>query len=210
MKPIVAAFDFDGTLSRGVSGLRFFRHLLGDAAYTRFWLRQLPALIGYGLRFHHESNLEKINRHIFTQRKASEIEAAGQKFAREHMAPHLIKNTVNTMLEHRDRGDRCVIVSRGYEAYLKPWARDLGIEEVLSTRLEADGHDQLTGNMPEPSCDGEEKVRRLRALMGDRKTVQLLAYGDGPGDHALFREADLAYVRKGSSFVIWKGSGVHA
>ena len=210
MKPIVAAFDFDGTLSRGVSGLRFFRELLGPAAYSWFWLRQLPALISYGLRTNHEASLERINRHIFTHRRTAEVATAGEKFAQQDLSRHLWPDMVKVMLAHRDRGDRCVVVSRGYEAYLRPWARSVGIHDVLCTRLESGSDGRLTGAMPEPSCDGDEKVRRLLRLLGDRDAVELHAYGDGPGDFPLFQEADCAFIRSGSSFQPWISNEGHS
>jgi len=203
MKPIVAAFDFDGTLSRGVSGLRFFRQILGPVSYSWFWLRQLPALITYGIRSNHEVSLEKINRHIFARQNAENVAAAAEHFAQNELSRHLFPDTLETITALRERGVRCVIVSRGYEAYLRPWAQSIGIQDVLGTRLETGADGKLTGMMPEPSCDGSEKVRRLRLLLGDRSAVELYAYGDGPGDFALFREADFAFVRRGQSFETW-------
>jgi phosphatidylglycerophosphatase C len=203
MKPIVAAFDFDGTLSRGVSGLRFFRQILGPVAYGQFWLRRLPSLIAYGLRARHEVHLEKINRYIFARREAAQIEAAGRDFAQHELPRRLLAGPYQTLLAHRDRGDRCVIVSRGYEVYLRPWGSSLGIKDIIATRLAADPDGILTGDMPEPSCDGSEKVRRMHRLLPDRDAVELHAYGDGPGDHALFRDADRAFVRRGRSFQPW-------
>jgi phosphatidylglycerophosphatase C len=205
MKPVVAAFDFDGTLSAGVSGLRFFHQLLGTPRYLWFWTRHLPALAAYDRRWRHEASLDRINRHVFTGRPADAVAAAAQRFAREALPRHLLPAPLARLHAHLARGDRCVLVSRGYEVYLRPWAESLGITDVLATRLETGPDGRLTGAMPEPSCDGEHKRARLLRRLGPRDTYTLHAYGDGPGDFALLAEADCAFVRVGPSFRPWHG-----
>jgi phosphatidylglycerophosphatase C len=203
MKPVVAAFDFDGTLARGVSGLRFFRQLLGPPRYAWFWVRQLPALTAYGLRWHDEVSLARINQHIFHGRRLIEVEQVANAFAREHLPQTIFPAALTRLREHQARGDRCVIVSRGFDLYLRPWAVAQGVDDVIATRLMVDCSGRLTGAMPEPSCDGVHKPRRLEALIGPRDTFELHAYGDGPGDFALLRTADFAWVRRGETFQPW-------
>lgn len=206
MKPVVAAFDFDGTLSEGVSGLRFFHQLIGTPRYGWFWVRQLPALFLYGRRWHHEASLDRINRHIFTGRPAAAVEAAADHFWRHALPRHLLPEGMARLHAHLQRGDRCVIVSRGYEVYLKPWAQSLGVADVITTRLEVASDGRLTGRMPEPSCDGEHKPARLLRLLGPREGYELHAYGDGPGDFALLAAADCAFVRVGRAFHPWRAA----
>lgn len=204
MKPVVAAFDFDGTLSAGVSGLRFFHQVVGTPRYAWFWIRHLPSLCAYGQRWRHEESLDRINRHIFTGLPVAALESAADHFWRHTLPRHLLPECMARLRAHQQRGDRCVIVSRGYEAYLRPWARSLGIHDVISTRLEVGADGRLTGAMPEPSCDGEHKPARLLPLLGPRENYELHAYGDGPGDFALLAAADCAFVRAGRSFKPWR------
>jgi phosphatidylglycerophosphatase C len=133
-KPVVAAFDFDGTLSAGVSGLRFFHALTGTPRYAWLWLRHLPALFCYDRRWRHEASLDQINRFIFTGRLAAEVEAVADHFWRHALPRHLEPGAMARLHAHLARGDRCVIVSRGYEVYLKPWAQSLGIGDAAGDR----------------------------------------------------------------------------
>lgn len=204
MKPVVAAFDFDGTLGEGVSGLRFFHQLIGTPRYAWFWVRHLPSLFLYDRRWRHEESLDRINRHIFTGRPATEVAAAAEHFWRHTLPRHLVPAGMARLHAHLQRGDRCVIVSRGYEVYLQPWARSLGIADVIATRLEIGPDGRLTGAMPEPSCDGAHKPVRLQRLLGPREGYELHAYGDGPGDFALLAAADCAFVRVGHTFQPWR------
>ncbi|HVS51203.1 MAG TPA: HAD-IB family hydrolase [Opitutaceae bacterium] len=207
-KPVIAAFDFDGTLSEGVSGLRFFRQLLGPARYHGwFWVRHFPSLLCYGLRWRHEASLDRINRAIFAGRRASEIEAASEIFVRDTLPRHLVPETMAQLRAHRAQGHRCILVSRGYEIYLRSWARSEGIADVSATRLEVGRDGRLTGRMPEPSCDGAEKRERLLRMIGDRHGCELHVYGDGPGDFAMLAEADRAFVRGRGGFQPWRAEG---
>ncbi|MEY2878226.1 MAG: hypothetical protein RLZZ15_606 [Verrucomicrobiota bacterium] len=204
MTPVVAAFDFDGTLSAGVSGLRFFHRLLGTPRYAAFWVRQLPALAAYGRRWRHEASLDRINRAVFTGRAEREVADAAENFARTRLPRHLLPGPMARIHAHLAHGDRCVIVSRGYALYLEPWARSLGITDVLATRLATGPDGRFTGAMPEPSCDGAHKRDRLLALLGPRERYTLHAYGDGPGDFALLAAADCAFLRVGPAFQLWR------
>jgi phosphatidylglycerophosphatase C len=206
LKPVVAAFDFDGTLSEGVSGLRFFHQVVGTPRYAWFWVRHLPSLFAYGRRWRHEESLDRINRHIFRGLPVAEVAAAADYYWRHTLPRYLAPACMARLHAHLARGDRCVIVSRGYEVYLRPWAQSLGIGDVISTRLEAGPDGRLTGAMPEPSCDGEYKPARLLRLLGPRENYELHAYGDGPGDFALLAAADCAFVRHGRGFKPWRAA----
>jgi len=203
-RPVVAAFDFDGTLSEGVSGLRFFRQILGDAGYRWFWVRRFPSLLSYGLRWRHEAALERINRHVFAGRVAADVAREGERYRRDTLPKFLVPATLERLHEHRQRGHRCVIVSRGYDLYLRPWAESLGIRDVIATRLTVGADGRLTGAMPEPSCDGPQKPGRLLAMLGPRDAYELHAYGDGPGDHGLLALADHPWLRTPAGLVAWR------
>jgi phosphatidylglycerophosphatase C len=210
MKPVVAAFDFDGTLGAGVSGLRFFHALLGTRWYAWFWVRRFPELWCYGRRWRHEESLDRINRHVFAGRRADEVGLAAQNFWPSDLPKYLLPEGMARLRGHLARGDRCVVVSRGYELYLAPWAKSLGISDVIATRLEVGADGLLTGEMPEPSCDGDRKPERLRCLLGPRDGYELHAYGDGPGDFALLAEADKAFIRIGNTFHAWRAASSRA
>ena len=93
-------------------------------------------------------------------------------------------------------GDVIVIVSASFELYVEPLGRLLGVDGVLATRLATDAG-RFTGDLDGPNCRGPEKVRRLHAWLdehhGGRRAVELVAYGDSPGDRELLADADTAH-----------------
>lgn len=202
-KPVVAAFDFDGTLSRGTSGLRLYWQLLGPAGFVRMWLTHLPSAARYLLRRGDEEALQAFNRAIFAGREAAAVQREADHYRLEVLPRHLIAESIARLRAHHDQGHRCVIVSRGYELYLRPWAGTLGVTDVLATRLSVGPDGRLTGEMPEPSCDRAAKRERLFALLGPREGYELHAYGDSPGDHEMLAAADHAWMRGSGGFVRW-------
>lgn len=207
-KPIAAVFDFDGTLSRGTSGIRFFRQLLGAPRVVWMIICHLPAAIGYRVGYRDEESLERFNHLVFRGRQADEVRRAAELFARQRLPCDLLPDGMAKLEAHRARGDRIIIVSRGYTWCLEPWARTLGITDVLGTNLEVGPDGRLTGRMTEPSCNGEHKRTRLLALLGSRHQWEVHAYGDSAGDHAMFAAADHAFIRRSGGFERWFGQSV--
>jgi phosphatidylglycerophosphatase C len=82
-------------------------------------------------------------------------------------------------------------VTASPESVVAPFARGLGCDLLLGTRLAFDGRDRLTGEFDGPNCRGEEKVRRLRAVFGPDVRLEA-AYGDTSGDREMLTLADEA------------------
>lgn len=200
---IVAAFDFDGTLSHGVSGLRFLDELLGRPQMVRLMGRLFGSFLGYSLRINHEANLQRISAHVFRGRRAADVIEAGERFSHHTVPRFLLPAGMAKLRHHLAAGHRCVIVSRAYTWSIAPWARQLGVTDVLATDLEIGPDALLTGRLRTPSCDGEQKRARLLELLGPGETWELYAYGDSPGDYAMLGLAHHAFLRSGDGFSRW-------
>lgn len=205
-KPVIVAFDFDGTLSRGTSGRRFLQFLLGPRDYARLMAPRLVSALRYYLRWGDEAALAGFNRAAFRGREAAAVAEAAERYRHEVLPRYLIDDSLDRLRAHQSLGHRCVIVSRGYEVYLRPWARSIGVEDVIATRLVVGPDGRLTGEMPEPSCDGPRKRLGLEALLGARDQYLLHAYGDSRGDHAMLASADRAWIRRSRGFEPWEGA----
>ena len=202
-RPVVAAFDFDGTLSRGTSGIRFYRQILGRKRFAWMAVRHFQSALCYLLRHYDEERLNRFNHVVFRGREAAAVRAEAETFARETIPRFLLPCAVAVLQAHRERGDRCVIVSRGFAWCIEPWARTLGVSDVIATELEVGTDGRLTGRMLKPSCNGEHKRTRLLKLLGDRTQWEVHAYGDSVGDLEMFRCADHAFIRRGKVFERW-------
>ena len=194
MRPAIAAFDFDGTLTSRDTIWPFLRASVGRGALASRLPLALPVLCARGVGLLNATPTKAwLFRLYLRGRRASDVRAAAERFARSELPSLLRADALARLRWHQARGDRCVVVSASPELYVGCWAAGAGIE-AIGTRLEVDAAGLLTGRYDGRCCDGEEKARRLRELLG-RHDGELFAYGDSRGDHALLAMAQHAYWR---------------
>lgn len=196
-KPVVAAFDFDGTLTRRDTLLPFLIHALGTPAVMRHALILSPTLAGYGLGLiRNDVAKERVFAQTISGTDIGVLRDKAAEFA-EHKLPGLIRpEAIRRFDWHRKQGHRCVVISASLELYVKPWALKAGFDDVLASRLETREDGSITGKLSGGNCFGIEKVRRLEALLGARSGYTLYAYGDSRGDKELLSAADHGYYRR--------------
>lgn len=190
---IVAAFDFDGTLTTGDTVVPFLRRFgrtgrLAGTAVRQAW----P--IGNGIVRRDRDRLRAIaTAGALRGVSADDLAATASRHADWIIAERLRPDTVARLGWHRRQGHRVVIVSASYEAYLDHVAEHLGVQGVLGTRLELDDG-RCTGRLLGANCRGAEKVERLQSWLADhdleRDQITLWAYGDSPGDRELLESSD--------------------
>jgi len=191
----VAAFDFDGTLTRGDSLVSFLHFSAGPARMATEFLRLLPLLAGYGLgRVDNQVAKEAVLTRFFSGMEQQQLAELGARFARQKIGALLRPDGVPRLRWHQQQGHYCVLVSASLDIYLQPWAQDMGFDAVLCSRLACDSERRITGRLAGANCYGPEKTRRLRELVGEPAT--LYAYGDSRGDRELLAMADHAYYRR--------------
>lgn len=184
----VAAFDFDGTLVPGDSAHIFLTLLLGRRRLGAALAVAAPAM-GYG---YVRGGRDRAKAALFSRAlpgvEAARVDALGRTFGRQ-LAGRVRADLTARLGWHRDRGHRLVLVSASLANYLEPFAAEVGIDDVIATRLEVGGDGRLTGQLAGPNVRGAEKATRLRALLGS-EPVELWAYGDSRGDREMLAMAD--------------------
>jgi HAD superfamily hydrolase (TIGR01490 family) len=196
-KPVVAAFDFDGTLTRRETLLPFLLHTLGAVAVARDALVLSPTLAGYALGLIDNGIAkERVFIQCLAGMRMDELQQEGERFA-SYVLPGLLRHDAMQRLEwHKQQGHRCVVISASLELYVRPWAIKAGFDDVIATRLEMQEDGCVTGKLSGNNCFGIEKVSRLETLLGSLGGYTLYAYGDSRGDKELLSSADYAYYRQ--------------
>ena len=178
-KRALALFDFDGTLIRGDSIIRYVKK-----ARKGGWMRGSEllrtlffALLGVS--------------HIVTDEKAKTValsfwrrmdENARARFDKE-FAAELIGTVYRSGLEEMEKcraeGMTLLIVSASTENYMRFVARLLRADALLCTRVDHDG--QVADN-----CKGREKIRRVNEWLAENRVecdpARTRAYGDTGSD----------------------------
>jgi phosphatidylglycerophosphatase C len=187
----VAAFDFDGTLTRHDTFVPFLVRLCGWPAVSAALVASLPRARS------RDTLKEAVCERLLAGRSQAEIEAEGRRYAGEIVAGRLRPEGLARLAWHRERGHALLIVSASPTAYLAEVGLQLGVDGVLATQLEAvDG--VLTGRLVGGNCRGPAKAARVDAWL-DGRAATLWAYGDSKGDRELLGLADHPiWVRKGA------------
>ena len=199
--PIVAAFDFDGTLTQRDTFTPFLLRGLGWPRFLWAIFRCLPWLAGYALRLV-PNNIAKQKLMLVTLKGRSTTELADwtTRWLANDFPGQLRDWTMARLAWHQQQGHCCVMVSASPNIYLESVARQLGFDGLICTEMQVKD-DYLTGHMHTPNCYGEEKVVRLTAWLQARfgvdsaSAVTLYAYGDTAGDVPMLRMAGQAWYR---------------
>jgi phosphatidylglycerophosphatase C len=188
----VAAFDFDGTLTRRDTMIPFLARVAGWPRVVAGGVAAAPAFVfSRTERGDRDAAKARVFAHLFRGRPYETVLQAGEEYGAYLVRAKLRADTRARLEWHRACGHEVVLVSASLAVYLATVGRALGVDTVLSTELEVDAHGACTGAMLGGNCRGEEKARRLRAYLQDAD-VEVWAYGDSDGDNELLAMADHA------------------
>lgn len=190
-KKTVAAFDFDGTLTRGDTLTAFIR-------FTHGWRRLLWGLLRHAIRlllmklglYPSAKAKESLISYFYKGTAHSQFATWGREFA--DVAESMLNSEVLEILrEHQAAGHTVCVVTASIEEWVRPVCEKLGVVTVIATRVEVSSDSRLSGRLLTPNCNGEEKVRRLLEVFPQRQAYTLYAYGNSHGDDALLALADV-------------------
>lgn len=194
-RPVVAVFDFDGTLTRRDSLLPFLWGVAGPTEFIFNVAVLLPTLPRYALGLlDNGATKERVLDRFLGGRPVEEIRSVAERFAEEQIPLLLDPEAMDRLQWHTRRGDTTILVSASPELYLRPWAEVEGFDAVIGTQLETTGK-AFTGRFSTPNCHGSEKTRRLEAEGPPLTEKTIYAYDNSRGDRELIDRADRAFYR---------------
>lgn len=195
-KNVIAAFDFDGTLTYRDSFLQFLLYTFGWRHVIWNVIPILPKLFGYLLGIVSRKGAKEALISQFLQgRTEQSARQLGIAFAREQLPSQIRPEALQRLLWHQNAGHTCIIVSASLDIWLVPWAEENGIERVLSSRLAVNEEGCITGKLLGKNCRRQEKVKRIEEEFGPLGQYTLYAYGDTKGDKEMLESADYSYYR---------------
>ena len=196
-RPVVAAFDFDGTLTRHDTLFPFLLHIAGPVKFLNKIIVLSPELLSYALGLMRNDVAKiKVLRCFLANMDMDTLQQHALQFA-ENKLPMMQRNEAMQRFQwHKKQGHRCVVVSASLEIYLRPWASKAGFDNILGSQLEQIDNNRTSGKLLGENCFGPEKMRRLQALLGPRKGYTLYAYGDSRGDKELLSAANYPFYKK--------------
>lgn len=190
---VVAAFDFDTTITRRDSVVPFLRRVAGTPKVAFGLITRLHRVLPALARRDRDALRAIATEIVFTGVEATTLHSHAQEFGRALAASGLRPDVVARLRWHLAAGHQVVIVSASYEHYVQVVADQLGVHGVAATRLEVGADQRLTGRLHGANCRAGEKVVRLDAWLSEqglaRGSITLWAYGDSAGDRELLAAA---------------------
>jgi len=199
----VAAWDFDGTITRRDTLGGFLLHVAGRRRVANAVARHATSLArGLGHNGRRDEAKAALLNSLLGGRRHDDLVAAGRSYA-----TRLTEGYRPTSLEqidiHRAGGHELVIVSASLRFYLDAVGEQLGFDHVIGVEMAVDATGHLTGALARPNVRAEEKAVRLSEwlMQSDRppigesserapSPVEIWAYGNSSGDDALLAMAD--------------------
>jgi len=194
-KEVIAAFDFDGTITTKDTLFDFIIFYAGKLQFILGLVILSPILILYKIGIIKNSRAKEIMfSYFFKGKSINDFDKKCQLYADK--INNILNNTTISEIEtHTQATHVIIIVSASISNWIKPWAYKNGISKVIGTEIEIK-NGIITGRFASPNCYGPEKVNRLKKEYPNRKEYILYAYGDSRGDRELLEYADHASFMK--------------
>lgn len=191
----IAVFDFDGTIKKHDSFLSFLLTVTHNN--TLELCRSLfPFVIPILLVKMNFISAGRIKEKIYK----SFLKNIPQKEFIELCVGYstIINNDLNQAViekikQHQNNGDKVVILSASLAEMIRPWAKSLGIDDVVATEIEWNDKGFFKC-FSTPNCNGNEKPVRLQHYLKSCHEYHLTGYGDSKADHPFLSICNTSYI----------------
>lgn len=201
MTPL-AIFDLDETITRRPTFLRWVLFWVAREAPWRAPLLAAAALASAAFRLGlvGRTRLKSFSARVGMGRTVTRarLTRAADAFVDRELRHNLLADAKAQIASERAAGRRVVLASASFEAYVEAFARRLGAEAAIGTRMPVLADGRMRPAVLGENCYGAEKLRRvedwLRAQGLARDDVHVRAFSDHASDAPLLGWADEAVV----------------
>lgn len=190
----LALFDFDGTISFNDSFASFLKYSINKKKLYLGAFYLAPFIIAYKLKIlSNQKAKEKVLNYFYNGMAKNDFNALCESFSNEILPKLCKQSAIKCLQNHKQNGDKIVIVSASLENYLLPWCQKYGYD-LLATKLEIK-NGLITGYIDGLNCYGEEKVRLIKQNYDLSEFSRIYAYGDSKGDLPMLALANESFYR---------------
>lgn len=191
---ILSLFDFDGTITKDDSLLKFIRFVVGDGRFVFGLVVLSPVLVAYKLKLiPNYKAKQKMLSWFFKGMSKDAFFKVANEYSLVHIDKILRPKAMEKIKWHKAQGHQIVIVSASIDCWLRPWCEKNGLE-LIATKLEIKD-DIVTGKLLTKNCYGVEKVNRIKEIYNLEKYDYIYAYGDSAGDKQMLELANESFYK---------------
>ncbi len=185
---IAAYFDLDRTLINDFSAKLFMRtRLFSGETTAKEYITQFMTALVFSFGNRDFEVLTKIAAKGVKGIPEKVFAKLGEEVFEDFLMPTIYPESRELIKKHKDMGHRVVIISAATSYQILPVAKELGISDIYSTRLDV-RNGKFTGRISE-MCWGEGKARAARtfAKKNDIDLSKSYFYSDSFSDYPLFK-----------------------
>jgi HAD superfamily hydrolase (TIGR01490 family) len=194
LKPSIAFFDFDGTITKSDTLSAFIRFSKGSFKYFGGLIILAPALFAFKMGWlDRQKAKEKVLSYFFKGTSETDFNNSAKHFATKAIPGMLRPKAVNRLDWHMLQGHAIVIVSASPGNWVMPWCLSAGYG-CIATKLSVAGG-KITGNIEGLNCYGQMKVDRICEKYDLSQYHEIFAYGDSKGDLLMLKLANHQFFK---------------
>jgi len=190
----IAFFDFDGTITKDDSLLKFIRFVVGDIKFLVGLFVISPILFLYKLRFvpNYKAKQIMLSWYFKGMSKENFLQVANE-YSLEHIDKIVRKQAIEKLNWHKSQNHKIVVVSASLDCWLRPWCKRNGFE-LIATQLDFKNA-MVTGKLKTNNCYGIEKVNRILEQYNLKEFEYIYTYGDSKGDNEMLSLGNESYYK---------------
>jgi HAD superfamily phosphoserine phosphatase-like hydrolase len=200
MKPALAIYDMDRTITRRATYVPFLIHAARALAPWRLILAPLVLVTGllYALRLVDRGRLKELNYRLLIGRglPPERLEPVIQSFAEAQVRTNIRPGAHASIAADREAGRRLVMATASYRLYAAAIAARLGFHDVIATETSLDAEGRIIAAISGDNCYGDSKLAMIQAWLEgqglSREAVHIRFYSDHVSDAVVHRWADEA------------------
>lgn len=190
----LALFDFDGTITKDDSLLKFIRFVVGDIRFLFGLIVLSPILVAYKLKLiPNYKAKQKMLSWFFKGCSQEDFKKVANDYSLKHIDKILRPKAMEKLAWHKAQNHKIVIVSASIDSWLRPWC-EIHDFELIATKLEVKNK-IITGNLLTKNCYGIEKVNRIKQSNDLKDFDYIYAYGDSSGDKEMLALANKSFYK---------------
>jgi HAD superfamily hydrolase (TIGR01490 family) len=191
---ILALFDFDGTITKSDSLIKFIRFVVGDVKFFFGLIVLSPILVAFKIKLVPNYKAKEIMITWFFKGMSHEtFLKVSSDYSLNEINRILRPKALKRIDWHKRQGHKVIVVSASSEFWLLPWCEDNGLD-LIATKIEVK-NGCITGKFIGENCYGEEKVNRLKEKFNFEEVKYIYGYGDSRGDKEMLSLANESYYK---------------
>lgn len=207
----LALFDVDYTITKKETLMQLYKYvILNDFKNIRFLPRAIYSGIMYAARIYDEKKVKESFLKFIDKIDEKNLAILVKNFYSDVLEKILYKDAIDMIKKLKGQGYIIYLISASPEFYLNEFYAIKEVDMVIGTRFSIEGG-KFSRRMQGANCKGEEKVKRLKEVLQQKKIevdyANSYMFSDSLSDKPLLDLVGNAYLinyRKKSKFEILK------